>query len=240
MKMVLESGESWEQYRVMMLFLTALDKIVQGQREASRRLFNDLLTTLEHMGRYELLLLSQCLDHAREHGWLDDVDEPQRMPYGRRSPMLPPPYVIDVRGNEDNPILSIRSQHSRGAGDSLRQPRDARLLYWLGMVQTREPFCLTKAMVCAITRGTTALSDSEITRCADMDMQSWKRRLARSGIHPHALLTTVRGCGWSLHPSVRLGRGFRSVFPYIRGGNYRSRDLLDNLPASGLGEDDEP
>jgi hypothetical protein len=232
MKVVLESGDSWEQCRILMVFLTAVDTMAQGQREVGRHLLHELSTTLEHTARDALLPLSHCVRHAQEHGWLTDVSKQEGTSARGYPPLLPPPYVLDCTGgSEDNPTMSIRSQRRRGAGDSLRHPGDARLAYWLGMVHTREPFHLTKAMVCGIYRRTTALPDAEIAKYADMAVQSFKRRLARGGINPNALVVTVRGAGWKLHPTVKLGRGFRSVFPYTPGfgGAYRGRDLLDDL-----------
>jgi hypothetical protein len=243
MKLVLESGDSWEQCRILTVFLTAIDTMAQGRREAGRHLLNELSTTLEHMERDALLALSHCLHQAQEHGWLGDVNKQEETSARGEPPSLPPPYVLDYAGgSEDNPTMSIRSQRSRGAGASLRHPGDARLAYWLGRVHTREPFHVTKTMVCAIYRRTTALPDAEIVKDADMDVQSFKRRLARGGIDPHALVVTVRGTGWKLHPTVNLGRGLRSVFPYTPGlgGAYRGRDLLNDVPDQRLEEDDEP
>jgi hypothetical protein len=242
MKLVLESGDSWEQGQIVMVFLTAIDTMAQGQREAGRHLLNELSTTLEHMARDALLALSHDLRPAQEDGWQGAVSKPEGTPTRGRPPVLPPPYVLDYAGgSEDNPTMSIRSRSSRGAGASLRDPRDARLAYWLGKVHTSgPPFHVPKAMVCAIYCGTTALPDTEIVEKANMRVQSFKRRLARDGIDPHALVDTVRGAGWKLHPTVHLGRGFRSVFPYTPGfgGAYRGRDLLDDLPDQRLEEDD--
>jgi hypothetical protein len=71
MKLVLESGDSWEQCRILTVFLTAIDTMAQGRREAGHHLLNELSTTLEHMECDALLALSHCLHQAQEHGWLD-------------------------------------------------------------------------------------------------------------------------------------------------------------------------
>ena len=78
-----------------MLFLTAIDTLAQGHREAGRPLLHELSTRLEHTAHDALLPLSQCVRHAQEHGWLTDVSEQEGTPARGYPPLLAPPYVLN-------------------------------------------------------------------------------------------------------------------------------------------------
>jgi hypothetical protein len=153
--------------------------------------------------------------------------------------VVPPPYAIDwLNGNEDNPAILLRSKSMRGSVEPIQHRDDARFLLWLGLMKETEPFCVTKRMVCGIFMAEeikhleeTCLSEY-VQKHAGVCVSSCRRRLHRRGIEPGELIVPERTLGWRLHPNVKLGKGFASVFPYTPGfgDKHRNRNMIDDVP----------
>ena len=151
--------------------------------------------------------------------------------------VVPPPYAIDfLNGNEDDPSILIRSKSVRGLVEPIKHRDDGRFLLWLGRMKATEPFCVTKKTVCGIFgaaeeikhREETYLSE-DVQKQAGVYISSFRRRLRRRGIEPGELIVPERTFGWRLHPDVKLGKGFASVFSYSSG--FRIDDLPDRTSA---------
>jgi len=153
--------------------------------------------------------------------------------------VVPPPYALDFcNGTEDNPSILIRSKSVRGSGEPIQHRDDARFLLWLGLMKATAPFCVTKTMVCGIFRAEEIKHlegpclAAYVQNHAGVCVSSCRRRLQRRGIEPGELMVPERTLGWRLHPNVKLGKGFASVFPYTPGfgDTHRHRNIIDDVP----------
>ena len=94
--------------------------------------------------------------------------------------------------------------------------RDAMLLYSLAYIKkSGKP--VTKEIACGIYRGrqVKGLAKSDLSRYADIDINSFRRRLRKLGLSPDDLFVIERNVdekerGWKLHPDVNI-RGVATV-----------------------------
>jgi hypothetical protein len=140
-------------------------------------------------------------------------------------------YTIELGGDEFAPRIVIKS------GDKgifpIRNPKDGNFLYWLAEMRKSEPYCVLRRMVCAIYRGKERgrdLDESKLSYYADIDINSFRRRLTAQGLDPDNILIPVRGLGWKLNPAVRLiGFGTVNVRSPGFGGRYKELDMLEDI-----------
>lgn len=147
---------------------------------------------------------------------------------------LQPPYTIESSGDYLKPVILIKSKNGNKL---ITKEEDARLIFYLGDVQKKQNSSMSKAVVCLIYRKKRPgeLQEPLLSKYAEIDITSFRRRLAKAGLNPDSLIKVIRKEGWKLAPDVIL-RGFASV---DKRASMNTDDLPDNDHSESYNESDD-